>query len=764
MFNINKLKVVLAVIYFLTITAVCVGQKGTIRGYVYNSESGQPIVYSNVYILGTDIGTNTDYNGFFNFSAVNPGSYTLVVAYIGFDSITAEIKLNAGSIVNKNFYLNESPISLGEVKISAHRQTLRNEVHISQLSVSAKQIKSLPSVGGDADIAQYLQVLPGVVSTGDQGGQIYIRGGSPVQNKIMLDGLNIYNPFHSLGFYSVFETELIRNVDVLTGGFGAEYGGRTSAIVDIKTREGDRKKMSGQVSISPFSGKALIEGPLSKFEAGKGSISFVLTSKRSLIEHTSKSIYKYAADVDSVGLPFSFNDSYGKLSIVSSGGSKFNLFGFNFSDEYNNPALASINWKNTGIGGNFHLVPNTSNMIVTGTVGVTKYKTAIDDAEEAERSSGINEFGANIDFTVFGDKNELNYGFELKSMTTDFNFTNPFGVPLAQNQNTTELAFYTKFRQKIRRLIIEPSFRVIYYASLSRISPEPRLGIKYNITDDLRIKGGAGLYTQNILGTSQDRDVVNLFSGFLTGPESIVRDPQGKIVDNKLQQSRHAIAGIEYDVNDDLQLNIESYIKDFPQLIVVNRNKLLASDADYSTEKGKAYGIEFSAKLDKTRYNLWVTYSYGFVKRDDGKQEYPTVFDRRHNANILATYNFDKKGNFTLSARWNLGSGFPFTQTQGFYNNLDFLGGVDSDYLTSNPDQVGIIFSNERNGGRLPYYHRLDVSLTKKFEFTKHAGLEIVASVTNAYNRDNIFYFDRIKYSRVNQLPMLPALSAKFYF
>lgn len=132
---------------------------------------------------------------------------------------------------------------LGEVKISASKERSKSEVQVSKIAVTPKQIKSSPSIGGDADIAQYLQILPGIVSTGDQGGQIFIRGGSPVQNKILLDGLNIYNPFHSLGFFSVFETEMIRNVDVLTGGFNAEYGGRILAIVDIKTREPNKSRV-----------------------------------------------------------------------------------------------------------------------------------------------------------------------------------------------------------------------------------------------------------------------------------------------------------------------------------------------------------------------------------------------------------------------------------------------------------------------------------------------------------------------------------------
>ncbi|MBP6694871.1 MAG: TonB-dependent receptor, partial [Saprospiraceae bacterium] len=179
---------------------------------------------------------------------------------------------------------------------------------------------------------------------------------------------------------------------------------------------------------------------------------------------------------------------------------------------------------------------------------------------------------------------------------------------------------------------------------------------------------------------------------------------------------------------------------------------------------GKAYGIDFSVKYDLRKWYIWATYSHGYVNRWDGEQEYPTNFDRRHNANLLASYDIDKKGTFKVSARWNLGSGFPFTQTRGFHNYLNFLDGVSTQYTTENPDDVGVLYSEDRNGGRLPFYHRMDISVQKNFIFTKYMGLEVTASVTNAYNRPNIFYFDRVSYRRVNQLPMIPSLSAKFYF
>lgn len=755
----------LYLLFFVLITALSLSaQEGRIKGNVYDATTGEPIIYGNITVEGTQLGANTDLNGFFTIAKVPAGNQTLKASYLGYDSLVVDVVVTENKTILQNFYMQSGGITINTVDISAQREQARTEVQISKIQVSKKRIKALPSTGADADIVQYLQIIPGVISTGDQGGQLYIRGGSPVQNKIALDGLLIYNPFHSIGFYSVFETELIKNVDVFTGGFNAEHGGRISAVVDISTRDGNKTRFGGQVSASPFSVKGLIEGPIIPFREGKSNASFVLTSKRSIIDQTSSSFYDYASVNDSIGLPFFFNDTYGKISFNSSNGSKLNLFGFGFNDTYDNPDVAQINWQNIGGGANFTLIPNEANMLINGVLGYTNYKTAIGEGTGGDRSSGIKEITAEIDFTIFGDDSEVNYGISLKSIRTDFDFVNPFGLRLSQFQNTTEFAAFGKYRKVINKLVIEPGLRVQYYASLATASFEPRLGFKYNITDKLRFKGAAGMYSQNILSTSTERDVVNLFSGFLSGPESQIADIGGGFTDDKLQRSNHLVGGFELDLTNNIQLNVEGYYKDFPQLVVVNRNKLSNDDPDYSKEEGEAYGIDFSVKYETPKSYLWLTYSLGKVNRFDGFSTFPTVFDRRHNANALFTYNLDKTGDFSVSVRYNLGSGFPFTQTQSFYNFIPFTEGVSTDVLTENPEDIGIIYSEDRNDGRLPYYHRVDVSMTKKFNFSKYMNLELVASVSNATNRDNIFYFDRLAYERVDQLPIIPSLGAKLNF
>ena len=760
----HKFSQIVLVAFLSIIGFSMAAQTGLVRGHVYDAETGEPVSFSNVILQGTTIGTNTDLDGFFTLTQVPVGTYTLEVSFIGYENATTEVNLKEDDVVYKKMLLSSGGVQLQAVDISARREQARSEVQISKLQVTQKQIKSLPSAGGDADILQYLQVLPGVITTGDQGGQIFIRGGSPIQNKIMLDGMTIYNPFHSVGFYSIFETELIKNVDVLTGGFNAEHGGRISAVVDINTREGNKKRLAGQLSASPFMVKALIEGPIIKLDENKGGASFVLTSKRSIIDQTSQTLYSNAALNDSVGLPFFFNDLYGKLSFVSNNGSKFNIFGFNYTDDYKNPAVADIGWQNAGGGMNFNILPGSSSLIVNGIAGYSDYKSEIREADETPRSSQIREFFVGLDFGIFQNNYELKYGVEVKSIFTDFNFTNQFGVNLQQFQNTTELSAFVKFRQSWDKLVIEPSVRLQYYASLPEGSIEPRFGLKYNITDFLRFKMAAGIYSQNLISSSNERDVVNLFTGFLSGPDERFNDLNGDAATSKLQKSQHLIAGLEADIFKNIQVNLEGYIKNFPQLIIVNRNKIDPEDPDYATEKGIAYGGDISVKYQTPSWYIWTTYSLGFVNRDDGNQVYRTVFDRRHNLNLLASYSFGANKDWQVSARYNFGTGFPFTQTQAFFNYQPFLEGSSTPYETNNAESLGIIYSDTRNGGELPPYHRVDLSAQKTIKFTKNLNMEIVASVTNATNRNNIFYFDRVRYERVDQLPLLPSIGIKFNF
>lgn len=767
-----RLSAIVAVFLSANLTLHAQDKLGSIKGTVYDKATGDPVPLANIVLEGTKIGTTTDNNGFFSITRLAPGDYTVVIKVLGYNKFIKNIKITEGKALIEKFFLEETAIELGGVEITQEKQEAREEVKISQVSVTAETIRKMPSVGGEPDIAQYLQVLPGVVSTGDQGGQLYIRGGPPVQNKVLLDGAIIYNPFHSLGLFSVFETDIIRNADVYTGGFGAQYGGRISSIMDITTRDGNRKRFSGKVGATTFTAKGLFEGPIVKLkEDSKTTASFLLSAKGSYLEHSSRAFYTYA---DSNGLPYNFYDIYGKVSIYAGDqGSKINVFGFSYNDQVNFSDITQLNWRAFGGGVNFAVVPGQANVRIEGIVSYSSYKINMTETVSPPRSSTINGFNVGLNFHQFFGTNRITYGIEALGFTTDFRFINANNRPIYQTENTTEIAGFVRYKFSKWGLVIDPSFRLHYYASLNNISAEPRLGIKYNIRDWWRIKFAGGLYSQNLIAANSDRDVVNLFYGFLSGSDNLPKKFRGEDVTSRLQKSQHLIGGMEFDVTKLLTLNVEGYFMNFEQLVNINRNKLYDDNGENATkpdylkkdfiiESGNAWGVDFTAKFEWNNLYVWLVYSLMKIERMDEIQTYTPHFDRRHNVNLVANYRFGKKKGWEVSARWNIGSGFPFTQTQGFYEFLDFQQGINTDYTTAN-GSLGIQYA-DINQGTLPWYHRLDVNIKKIFTFGKNMKLELNAGATNMYNRQNIFYIDRITYQRVNQLPILYNFGVNFEF
>lgn len=777
-------RLILSLLLFF-FTSSLFAQMGNIRGFVYNKETSEPIIFTNVVLKGTTYGSSTDENGYFSITKLPAGKYTIMATSIGYDTATSVVELKEGGIESVKLYIGESSVTLQGVTISADKIESQTTVKMSVTKLTPKEIKRLPSIGGEPDLAQYLQVLPGVVFTGDQGGQLYIRGGSPIQNKVLLDGMVIYNPFHSIGLFSVFDTDIMRNADVYTGGFGSQYGGRISSIMDITTRDGNKKRFSGKVSATTFGAKALLEGPLKKDGANGGSSSYIISAKSSYIDRTSKQIYSY---IDDAGLPYSFTDLYGKLSLNGDNGSKISFFGFNFRDKVNYPDIAAIDWNSYGFGSNFVLIPARSQVLMEGVFAYSKYETGIDEssigAATSDRRSSVNGFNMGLNFTYFSGLNEAKYGIEINGFKTDYSFVNPANVKIGQVENTTELAGYFTYTINAGKFVIEPGIRLHYYASLSEFSPEPRLGMKYNTTDKLRFKAAGGLYSQNLIAASSDRDVVNLFYGFLSGPDNLqdnLTDINGDVkeIKSKLQKAQHAILGFEYDITANLNVNVEGYLKRFTQLTNTNRNKIYPDQEPYNNsfsasfvpdelrkdfivETGDAYGVDVVFKYDRKQISLWAVYSLSKVTRWDGIQEYAPVFDRRHNVNLVGSYVFGTDRDWAFDARWNFGSGFPFTQTNGYYEQANFQGGLGTDYVIQNGDLA--IKYGELNGGRLPYYHRLDISLKRKFVLTERSILEATASVTNVYDRKNIFYVNRITNERVDQLPIIPSIGVSLTF
>jgi hypothetical protein len=776
----------LSVVSFLVLSFISFSQDNTIRGFIYDKSNGEPMSFEKIKVLKSDssivAGAVTDLNGFFSIPKMEKGNFLLKVENFKYEISIQKVEIKEGKkIYDIKFELIKKDIvkELDEVKVSAENKTKRTEVEISKLKLDKASIERIPSYGAENDIVGAFSVTPGVVTTGDQGGQLYVRGGTPIQNKVLLDGMTIYNPFHSIGFFSIFETELVKNVDIYTGGFESKYGGRISSVMDITYRDGNRQEFGGKVSASPFLAKLVLEGPIGK-KSQDGSPragSYIFSAKHSLLDYTSKSLYPRINDGN--GLPFNFTDLYGKVTFTADGGSKFSAFGFHNQDSVNY-SVADLDWDASGGGINFLMVPSGSPIFIRGHVNGSNFQTTFAETALEPRFSKIGGFDLGFDFSVFlKNESEMNYGFNLSGFNTQFVTYNEAKRKIEANNFTTEIGTYFNYRKVTNRWVIQAGLRVQVYASLNTISPEPRLGLKYNANENLRFKFSGGRFSQNFTSASSDKDVVNLFNGLLSAPTNVQEQfinefQQMKDTKNGLQYAWHAILGFEYDLGKNVSVNIEGYYKYFSQLSNINQNKLYEDVAqfeqiddvfkkDFILESGQSYGVDFLVKYSKDRLFLWGVYSLGKNTRWDGFQEYFPVFDRRHNINLVGSYLFGNKKDYELNIRWNLGSGLPFTPNAGFYQGESFQGGVTTDYVTNNPSSTSTLLGSF-NSQRLPAYHRLDITFKKQFKFKNKTSMELIASITNVYGRNNIFYVNRVTGEEIFQFPILPSFGMSYKF
>lgn len=760
-------------------------QDFVIRGFVYDKSNGEPMPYEKVKLLKSDstlvAGAQTDLNGFFQIPKLQKGKYIVKVDIASYEisNINVDI-LPTKKIYDTRFELVKTEVikEFKEIKLSADQQRKKTDPDVSRIRLDKKSLERIPSYGAESDVMNGLAVTPGVVTTGDQGGQLYVRGGTPIQNKILLDGMTIYNPFHSIGFYSIFETELVKNVDIYTGGFESKYGGRISSVMDITYRDGNRQKVEGKVSASPFLAKMVLEGPIGKkMGTSPRTGSYIFSAKHSLLDYTSKTLYPEINQGN--GLPFNFTDLYGKITLNSTDGSKISAFAFYNTDSVNY-SVADLNWQAAGGGVNFLMVPVGSPIFIRGHVNGSSFNTTFQETGAEARTSSVGGFDLGFDFTYFlKNESEMNYGFNFNGFNTNFTTYNELQRKIEAVNFTTEIGAYVNFRKIWLRWVLQPGLRTQVYASLGTVSIEPRLAVKYNVNEKFRLKMSGGRFSQNFTSASSDKDIVNLFNGLLSAPTNVQENfvnefQQVKNTKNGLQYAWHAIVGGEYDLTRNISVNIEGYYKYFSQLSNINQNKLYEDIAQFATiddvfkkdfilESGQSYGIDILVKYNKDRLFLWGVYSLGKSTRWDGFISYYPVFDRRHNVNLVASYLLGNDKSYEISVRWNLGSGFPFTPTSGYYQLENFQGGVTTDYVNENPDEVATLLG-DFNSKRLPYYHRLDVTGKKRIKFKNKTEMEIVLSVTNVYDRNNIFYVNRITGEEIYQFPVLPSFGVNYKF
>ncbi len=530
------------------------GQTGTIRGFVFDKATGEAMISVHIYLDSTTIGSISGQDGYYSLGNIPVGKYRLISQSLAYHKNQQWIEVKADQVENINIHLEKSNVQLDAAVISGKLLERKSRVQLSQTRLTPSQISKIPTLGVSTDLAQYLQILPGVVSSGDQGGQLYIRGGSPVQNLVLMDGIPLYNPFHSMGMFSVFDTDLINNANIFTGGYPAKYGGRVSSVMDISLKDGNKNHIAGRVSVGLLSANTTLEGPI-RFSKQAEPITFLISGKYSYLDKTAAYLNP---EIQKNSLPFSFSDFVSKLTYKGKGGSKISATGFHFTDKVQFSRDQLYQWKNYGIGLQAILLPVNSAGLIRANVNYSKYSLNLEELLNNNRYSEVEDIKVGMEFMNQFGQHELQMGIQILGVHTDYLNRNTFGYSVDESTDVTDLAGYLSVQINFEKWLIQPGIRMNYYASLGNLVPEPRFGIKYLLNNSLRIKAGGGYYSQNLISGKSDRDVVNFFTGFLMDPTNIANATGPKQLSNSLQTSWQGILGLEWDPSDHLMLNFES--------------------------------------------------------------------------------------------------------------------------------------------------------------------------------------------------------------
>lgn len=759
------------ILFGLMTVSICQAQLGGIKGFIVDADNGLPVIGATVTLKDSYRGVESDENGYFIFQRLPLGPQVFVIRFIGFKEEILTIDISQNQLKQILVQLIPAVIELGEATITARKRIWETSNTVSLHKLTPTTIQKIPSIIGTPDLGEFLQVIPGIIFTGDQGGQFYVRGGAPVHNLVKLDGMTVVNPFHSIGFVSVFDTETISQVNVYTAGFDARYGGRLSSVIDVRTRPGNRRNTAGTLSTSNFGYGLTLDVPIVKMTTDNPrSISLLLSNKRSYIDKIDDKIYPH---LGKHGIPYRYNDLFAKMSFMGIYGDQLDIMGMKFVDNAWFSDNMHSSWTNTAGGARFLTSPNSSQWLYQASSYYSDYKGQFLEIEQRPRKTGFSSFENSMKVFRMGEFAEWHIGLNLDLYNSYHSFQGIDGITVEREYYTTEVVSYVANKTRFGKWLFEPGLHLVYYADQTFFSPEPRLKIKYSLSPSININMATGWYSQNLMSATSDRDVVPLFQGFYMGPDLVQDYYKGELHINKVQQAWHAVIGFNVMTPKDIKLTVEGYYKDFTKLVSFNRNRIHRDSyltwnmpeytkSFFLLEEGEAYGIDFLLDYDNKYFSIWLGYSLAYVFREDERMQYLPHYDRRHNLNLLSGYKFGKSKDWSIKARWNIGSGFPFTQTNGVYEDFDLLtGGFNIDFTANSELNAWYADYNE---ARLPWYHRLDISINRKFEFSHRQKLECTLGIINVYDRHNMFYINRISYERIDQYPFLPNLTLKYSF
>jgi hypothetical protein len=708
-----------------------------VYGVVTDSLTKQRIPFTNISVVGTLRGAAANNLGFYLIPKLPPGTYEISASSIGYVKGVRTVVVRDGKSVELNFQLTPIPVQSEEVLVTAPRKRMEIETKTTSVHVLERQdLKQVP-VAGQQDLLQSLKILPGIVSTSDVSSRFYVRGGAGDQNLFMFDGIRIYYPFHALGIYSVFSPEVVDNVEVYTGAFPPGFGGKLSSVVNITARDGRADRLAGRANANFLSSEFEIEGPaISKS-------SFVINARKSISSQTFGNIV--GQDV-----PLSFYDLTAKLSTQPGGVQKFDITYLTSGDNLKsrNSSEPNYSWRNNGLALSGSGLPS-ERMFVNWLVYYSSYKANRDESVSGDvtaASTSVKEQGLRANATVYTGPQDLYYfGFDFSFPALDYSFVNRLGLKQDIQSSLLEVSAWARYSTTLGPLTIDGGLHAEIGALFDGGDPmreiQPRINASYLVVGTWRAKASFGRFSQRMLTVGNEDDVISIFDAWIRVPREL-----------KPQQADHYVIGLSGSVTEQASINMEAYYKRYNSLIVYNRDKIDANDPDYIQGDGNSYGAEVTLRSHSQYIDLYGAYSLSYAKINNGGFVYFPRYDRRHHVNLMAI-GHPLRG-LTTTLKWEYGSGFPFSQTVGYFDRLSLDNALPGQFETETGTPY--IMLGPKNAARLPAYHRMDISIVYNFRII---GLDVNvgADFLNVYDNKNIFYFDRRTGQRVNMLAFYPS-------
>ena len=745
----------------------------TISGTVKDAATGEPLPYTNIMVLNTDFGTASDINGYYIIPTIPTGEFTIQFMMIGFATLGEKIKISNKNI-RVDVELNPKVIDVNEITVSAERMRFEKKVDISRVNISNRDIRRAPAFV-EADLFRTLQLLPSVSASNDFNAALIVRGGSPDENLILLDGTEIYNPYHIGGVFSTFNADMISDAEFLAGGFPAKFGGRLSSVLNITGREGDSKNgrlpqsfngvkkywdfsgVSGNISL--LSSKILTEGLLYKG-------SWMFSARRTYFDKF-VDMYYNSKDENSPG-NYYFWDTHLKLKFAPNTTNQFFYSQFSGRDNLflgiggnGFPGIDfAWNWGNSTKNLTWKYIP-LSNYLIKSRISKTTYNFNVDFAidfnageedttttinldqsETSDLSFYLDNLVEDIDINqsmkyIINDDLSIDVGWQIKNLS--LKYTETFA-----GQQVTNISSLPKTTSTFFNINWNPNpligtifgFRVSKFNGYDKLLSNPKFSIKYNPISDLAIKVSMGRYSQFLYTINQEEELLRIVDFWQPIPE-------GK----KPQESDHIIVGLEYWMSEGNSMSLETYYKSYSTIYDINpRADVTDVEATLAIAgTAEAEGIEFLYRFNKNKLSGWLSYAYSKIERTvdfnsdgiiwDEQEIYPAKYDKPHSFNTLMSYGINDK--YTIGLTTSFGSGQTYTPVIGkvHQTSVQSYGSLNNPY-----SNFGNIFG-AKNSSKYPNYFRVDVSIARKMKLFG-IGSELKFQIVNLTDYYNVLLYN----------------------